>query len=188
MRMDAVAEQSQQRPAAAAKGRRVLIALPGLHGVVRGAETALEAIGRELSRLGDEVTLIGSGYARSAEPYRFVHAGCIGRKWFKYFPSLPYVRTAYGYEELTFAPNLWRRYLPDEYDVTVTCGFPYCNRVLRRKGTRRRPVHVFVTQNGDHMAQATQRDYRAMALIRPFFCPEPVIGGGWDCRRRGRSR
>ena len=162
--MVVVAQQFQDpRAISTVKGRRVLIALPGLHRVVRGAETALEAIGRELARLGHRVTLIGSGEPRREGPYRFLHAGCVGRRWFKYFPSLPYVRTAYAYEELTFAPNLWRRYVPDDYDVTVTCGFPYCNRVLRRKPGRRRPVHVFVTQNGDHMAQATQRDYRAFA-------------------------
>jgi pseudouridine-5'-phosphate glycosidase len=42
---------------------RVLFALPGLHKVHRGAERAFESIAVELSRMGQRVTVIGSGRA-----------------------------------------------------------------------------------------------------------------------------
>jgi glycosyltransferase involved in cell wall biosynthesis len=136
---------------------RVLFALPGLHKVHRGAEVAFESLGVELSRMGQEVTLIGSGQADPQRPYRFLHAGCISREQFVGFPKLPYLRTEYAYEELTFAGPLWSKFKARDYDVTVTCGFPFTNRVLRN---RSKPKHVFVTQNGDHMLTAKEFDYR----------------------------
>jgi hypothetical protein len=89
---------------------RILFALPGLHKYDRGAETAFIAIARELAKGGDEVTLIGSGQARASEPYRFVHAGSIGREHFARFPSLPVLRNDAAYEELSFAPALLGHY------------------------------------------------------------------------------
>jgi glycosyltransferase involved in cell wall biosynthesis len=65
------------------------------------------------------------------------------------------------YEEFTFAPGLLRAYKPSDYDVTVTCGYPYTNWVLRaRHSGGNRPRHVFVTQNGDWMIRARNREYR----------------------------
>src|SRR5271170_648648 len=81
---------------------RVLFALPGLHKVRRGAETAFESIAMELARLGHLVTLIGAGDAIAGRPYRFIHAGCIAREFFTHWPKVPYLRTQYAYEELTF--------------------------------------------------------------------------------------
>jgi hypothetical protein len=69
-------------PQTAAAALRVLFALPGLHKVHRGAEIAFESLGAELSRLGQQVTLIGSGRPDSQRPYRFLHAGCVSRQQF----------------------------------------------------------------------------------------------------------
>jgi glycosyltransferase involved in cell wall biosynthesis len=150
---------------------RVLFALPGLHQVQRGAEAAFESVAIELAKLGSHVTLIGSGAPIDGRPYRFIHAGCIGRQSFTHFPSLPYVRTQFAYEELTFAPSLWSKFRPSDFDVTVTCGFPYTNRVLTGKHC---PPHVFVTQNGDHMLCATQIDYRRFKCDG-LICTNPEI-------------
>jgi glycosyltransferase involved in cell wall biosynthesis len=63
------------------------------------------------------------------------------------------------------------KFNPADYDVTVTCGFPFTNRVLRNhKGT----PHVFVTQNGDHMLSAPQIDYRSFDCDG-LVCTNPVI-------------
>jgi glycosyltransferase involved in cell wall biosynthesis len=148
------------------KALRILFALPGLHRVVRGAEVALEEVARELAALpGHQVTLIGSGRPRAEEPYRFVHAPCLPRERFERgWPKFPGLRDHYQYEELSFAPGLLRRYHPDEYDVTVTCGYPYTNWILgyRTRGGYR-PRHVFVTQNGDWMVHAQRREFRYFA-------------------------
>jgi len=110
---------------------RILFALPGLHAVNRGAETAFESLAVELAKLDQSVTLIGAGRPIHGRPYQFIHASCISRNWFTHFPRLPYLRSHYAYEELTFAANLWRKFRPADYDITVTCGFPYCNAILR---------------------------------------------------------
>ena len=101
---------------------RILFAIPGLHRYDRGAEVALIAIAKELTKAGDIVTLIGAGKLRGGMPYRFVRAGCIGREKFKSFPVLPAFRNECAYEELTFIPGLLKAYHPAEYDVTVTCS------------------------------------------------------------------
>jgi len=150
---------------------RILFALPGLHKVRRGAEAAFESLAVELSKLGHQVTLIGSGEALENRPYHFIHAGCIARDCFVHFPRLPYLRTHYAYEELTFAPALWSKFKPDDFDVTVTCGFPFTSRVLTGHN---RPPHVFVTQNGDHMLQAAQFDYRRFTC-NGLVCTNPII-------------
>jgi glycosyltransferase involved in cell wall biosynthesis len=140
----------------------VLFALPGLHRVTRGAEVALESIARRVAvRSAWRVTLIGSGWPRAAEPYRFRRAGCIDRRWFGHWPSLPWLRDEHMYEELTFAPSLLRAYTPADYDLTVTCSYPYTNQILARRGRAdRRPPHIFITQNGDWPAYANEREFR----------------------------
>ena len=105
---------------------------------------------------GFEVTVIGSGFKDSAVPYRYLHAPCIRRERFEKFPSLPYLRDHYGYEELSFAPGLYRAVQQRTFDITVTCGYPYTNWVLRSQRAR----HVFVTQNGDWMLRSRKWEYR----------------------------
>lgn len=161
---------------------RVLVALPGLHRYNRGAETAFISIARELAKAGDEVTLIGSGTHRASEPYRFLRAPCVARQHFEMFPPLPVLRNEYAYEELTFIPSLMYHYRPSEYDVTITCSYPFTNWLLRCPilyGVR--PPHVFVTQNGDWPALATQSEYR-------FFGCEGLVCTNPDFYERNKSR
>ena len=137
---------------------RIAIVAPGLHRVLRGAEVAFEAIGRELARLPEvAVTLLGSGKARPEEPYQFIHVENIPRERFERWPRLPILRHEYAYEELTFLFNLTRRYRPNDFDVTLTCSYPFVNWWLRRG--HQRPAHVFVTQNSDHPAQSDHSEY-----------------------------
>ena len=153
------------------KSLRILFALAGLHRVNRGAETAFESVAAELAKMGQDVTLIGSGEVIADRPYRFIHADCVPREWFVGWPSLPYFRTHYAYEEYTFARAMKRIFLPEDYDVTVTCGYPHLNRLLRNRGKTK---HVFVTQNGDHMLSARQFDYRGFACDG-LICTNPEI-------------
>lgn len=139
---------------------RLLFALPGLHRVVRGAEVAFESLGAALAERGCEVTLVGSGEPRPDRPYRFLHAGCTPRERFMSWPRVPVFRSHYAYEDATFASQLWHVYRPGEYDATVTCNYPFSNWALRVRGGRRRPAHIFVTQNGDWPARAGNREYR----------------------------
>jgi len=149
---------------------RILIALPGLHRFDRGAEIAFIAVAKELVKLGDAVTLIGSGQARESAPYRYFQAASIRREHFERFPSIPILRNEYCYEELTFVPQLLFRYRPNEYDITVTCSYPFTNWVLRRAVLRgARPPHVFVTHNGDWAPYVKQSDGR-QSEFRFFDC------------------
>jgi glycosyltransferase involved in cell wall biosynthesis len=161
---------------------KILFALPGLHRHNRGAEVAFISVGKELARLGDAVTLIGSGEGDPTTAYRFLHAASISRERFESFPFGPVLRHEYAYEELTFVPSLLRQYRPKEYDVTLTCNYPFTNWVLRRpvfQGTR--PPHVFVTQNGDWPAVAKNSEYR-------FFNCEGLICINPDFYERNRHR
>lgn len=140
---------------------RILFALPGLHRVERGAEIAFVSVGSELAGLGDEVTLIGSGPPIAGRPYNYMQAQSVPRERFERFPTVPPLRGDTAWEEATFLPGLLRRYRPRDYDVTVTCSFPFTNMALRRPvigGTR--PPHVFVTQNGDWPAYCGTAEYR----------------------------
>jgi hypothetical protein len=106
---------------------RVLFALPGFHRIDRGAEVALISVAKEIAKSGDTVTLLGSGQERTGLPYRFVHVASMSRDHFGSFPSLPVLRNDCSYEELTFVPDLLRKYRPSDYDVTVTCSYPFTN-------------------------------------------------------------
>lgn len=151
---------SEQLAGTSASTIRVAFVLPGLHRVMRGAEVAFEEIARHLAtRAGCSVTLIGSGTVRPDAPYRFIHAPALRRETFEKWSKLPCLRSHYAWEELTFIPGLLRRFRPADYDVTVTCAYPWTNWCLR-SGGRQRPRHVFVTQNGDWMVQAQRREYR----------------------------
>lgn len=138
---------------------RTLFALSGFHRVERGAEVALGSVARQLAAGDDIVTVAGSGPARPAEPYRYAQLSAIGREHFERIPSVPVLRSEYAWEEATFAANLLRWYRPADFDVTVTCGYPFLNWALRRGG-RHRPPHVFVTQNGDWPAHSDDREFR----------------------------
>ena len=175
---------------------RVLFALPGLHRYDRGAEIAFISIAIELAKAGDTVTLIGSGRERTGLTYRFLHAGSVRREEFKSFPSIPLLRNDYAYEEMTFVPGLLRHYRPLDYDITLTCSYPFTNWILRRPvlGSSR-PPHVFVTQNGDWPAQARNSEYRFFGC-EGLVCTNPdfyernshrwrsqLIPNGVDCNR-----
>lgn len=161
---------------------RVLFALPGLHRYDRGAEIAFISVAKELARGGAEVTLIGSGRARSAAPYHFLRTGSVARESFSSFPSMPFLRNDCAYEEFTFIPALLFRYRPADYDVTLTCSYPFTNWILRRpKLLGRRPPHVFVTQNGDWPAFSNQSEYR-------FFGCEGLVCTNPDYYERNRNR
>jgi glycosyltransferase involved in cell wall biosynthesis len=161
---------------------RVLFALPGLHKYDRGAEIAFISIAKELSRANIGVTMIGSGQPRAGTPYRFLHAGSMARSNFASLPSMPVLRNEYAYEELTFIPGLLRTYHPADYDVTVSCSYPFTNWILRRPTFQgRRPPHVFVTQNGDWPAYSSQSEYR-------FFGCEGLVCTNPDYYERNRAR
>jgi glycosyltransferase involved in cell wall biosynthesis len=177
---------------------KILFALPGLHRYNRGAEIALISIAKELALMGDEVTLIGSGEPGPADPYRFLHAASVPRDRFEKFPFGPLLRHEYAYEELTFIPDLLRQYRPKEYEVTMTCSYPFTNWALRHPlFSGARPPHVFVTQNGDWPAFAKNSEYRffnceGLICINPDFYERNkhrwrcrLIPNGVDCDRFG---
>jgi glycosyltransferase involved in cell wall biosynthesis len=161
---------------------KILFALPGLHRLDRGAEIAFISVAKELAKSGDRVTLIGSGLNRPGTPYSFLHAKCISRDNFRSFPSIPLLRNEYVYEELTFVPELLFRYRPKDYDVTLTCSYPFINWLLRRPTLGgHRPPHVFVTQNGDWPAISSKSEYR-------FFGCEGLVCTNPDYYERNQSR
>lgn len=170
---------------------RIIIVLPGLHRYDRGAEIAFIAVAKELVRLGDDVTLMGSGMPKEATPYRFLHAASIRRERFEALPRMPILRNEYCYEELTFAPSCLWSYRPEKYDLTVTCSYPFTNWILRRPvlgGSR--PRHVFVTHNGDWPPRASRTagrksEYRffgcdGLVCINPDFFERSK--DHWNCR------
>ncbi len=139
---------------------RIAFVLPGFHRYDRGAETALIALAAELARNGDTVTLIGSGDARPDVPYAFIRTPSARRERFERFPKFPLLRGETSYEEASFMPGLWRHYHPSDYDISVTCSYPFTNWILRAKTTKgQRPAHIFVTQNGDWPARSQDAEY-----------------------------
>lgn len=160
---------------------RILFALPGFHRVQRGAEVALESVATHIGSLGhDEVTLLGSGRTDPARPYRFVRAPVVPRERFEKWPKRPFMRTEYMYEDATFVPGLLKAYRPSEYDVTVTCSFPYVHWALGRPA-RRSPRHVFVTQNGDWPAVSNRGEAR-------FFSCDGLICTNPEYFERNREK
>lgn len=161
---------------------RILIALPGLHRYERGAEVALTAIGEGLTKRGNQVTLVGSGEGRPTESYRYLKAASIERETFERCPRMPLLRGETAYEEASFIPGLLRQYRPAEYDVTMTCAYPFTNWALRRPALgRKRPAHVFITQNGDWPAFSRKSEYRLFGC-EGLVCTNP------DYYERNRSR
>jgi glycosyltransferase involved in cell wall biosynthesis len=161
---------------------RILFALPGLHRCARGAETAFISIASELAKTGDTVTLMGSGQAGNDTTYRFLRTASVWRENFESFPSVPLLRNDCAYEELTFVPDLLRRYRHADFDVTVTCSYPFTNWVLRLPALRgSRPPHIFVTQNGDWPARSDKSEYR-------FFGCEGLVCTNPDYYERNKHR
>ena len=173
---------------------RVLFALPGLHQYARGAETAFISLARELAKTGNLGILIGSGQpsVEVSIPARRQRTAEI----FEPFPKMPVLRHQFAYEEMTFVPALLRQYCPSEYDVTLTCGYPFTNWMLRRPVWRgSRPPHVFVTENGDWPAYADNSEFRLFGC-EGLVCTNPdfyernksrwrcrLIPNGVDCER-----
>ena len=160
---------------------RILFALPGLHRYSRGAEVAFISVARELTKIGEAVTLIGSGQPNKAGGYQFLHSPSLTRERFEGWPSIPILRNEYAYEYLTFVPGLLWNYRPANFDVTLTCNYPFTNWVLRRTAMPRRPAHVFVTENGDWPAVSKFSEYR-------FFGCEGLICTNPDYYDRNRHR
>jgi len=142
---------------------KILMALPGIHCVNRGAEAAFESVASGLAQSGDfEVTVVAAGPEIPGRPYKFLHAGMIPRERFEKFPRFPPLRSEFRWEEMTFAWNLRKAVRELRPDVTVTCSYPFVSWVLRgmKDAQGRRSRHIFVTQNGDHPARRTNSEYK----------------------------
>ncbi len=160
---------------------RVLFALPGLHRVNRGAEMAFIQIALGLCERDFEVTLIGAGEELPNRPYRFIPGSMKDREAFRKRPMFPPLRTEYRWEELSFCPSLWKQFRPEEYDLTVTCSFPFVHWLLRMKGGKKRPAHVFVTENGDWCAYANNSEYK-------FFNCEGLVCTNPEYQERNQEK
>jgi glycosyltransferase involved in cell wall biosynthesis len=161
---------------------RILFALSGLHRVNRGAEIAFLAVAEALAKSGDEVTLIGSGPEIAGRPYRYIQVGAVARERFENFPKVPALRAETAWEDLTFSAGLLRAYRPQDFDLTVTCAYPFTNWALRRPVIGgHRPPHVFVTQNGDWPAFSNDAEYS-------FFGCEGLVCINPDYEERNRKR
>lgn len=161
---------------------RFLFALPGFHAEERGAEVALLAVADQLARSGDEVTVIGTGPARPAAAYAYRRIAAIGRRRLEWLPHIPPFRSETVWEDATFAFNLRRAYRPADFDITVTCNFPFTHWTLRRTGgARAAPLHMFVTQNGDWPAFSDRAEFR-------FFSCDGLVCTNPDYQERNRER
>lgn len=161
---------------------KIAFALAGLHRIHRGAEVAFISVATELARAGHDVTLFGSGQPWPGTAYRFVHVPAIDRKRFESFPQLPTVRNESSWEDATFAPALLATYKPSEFDISVTCAFPFTHWALRRPVlSGKRPRHVFVTQNGDWPAYSDKAEFR-------FFSCDGLVCINPDYLKRNRDR
>lgn len=173
---------------------RVAFVLPGLGRVQRGAETAFLEVARNLAMFPDiEVELFGTG-DETPEDIKTHTVSCISREKFENWPSIPFFRNEYAYEELTFTWNLRRAgvYNPDNFDATVSCTFPHVNTFLSRRRKNGNPISIFVTQNGDWMCRAKNREYRlfecdGLVCINPEYFernkdeyPTALIPNGTD--------
>jgi glycosyltransferase involved in cell wall biosynthesis len=161
---------------------RVGVALPGIHRVDRGAEVAFERIADLLAQRPDcEVSVFGSGPERAGRHYRYTQVPCARRERFERWPRVPVFRDECAYEELSFAWNLRHAYDPSDFDLTMTCGYPFLNWALRMGRRGGRPAHVFVTQNGDWPAYSTHSEYRFFSCDG-LICINPV----YEARNRAR--
>jgi glycosyltransferase involved in cell wall biosynthesis len=161
---------------------RLGVALSGIHRVDRGAEVAFERVADLLAQRPDwEVSVFGSGPERPGRRYRYTQVPCVQRERFERWPRIPIFRDECAYEELSFAWNLRRAYLPSDFDLTMTTGYPFLNWMLRQGRRGGRPGHIFVTQNGDWPAYRTNAEYRFFACDG-LICINPV----YEARCRAR--
>jgi glycosyltransferase involved in cell wall biosynthesis len=161
---------------------RILFALAGLHRVDRGAEVAFISVGRELANAGHSVTLIGSGPERPGEPYQYIRAPAVSRERFEHWPRIPALRNETAWEEATFVPGLLAKYRPGDFDITVTCAYPFTHWAVRRPVFGgKRPRHVFITQNGDWPAYSDKAEFR-------FFSCDGLVCTNPDYFERNRAR
>lgn len=162
----------------------LLFALPGLHRYGRGAEVVFESVAQAVAAAGrHRVTLVGAGEPIAGRAYGFIHLPATPREHFERWPKLPFLRTEFMYEELSFAARLATLPAVGRADLTLTCGYPYTNWALRRPRAGQRPAHVFVTQNGDwpaHERTAEARFFGCDGLI----CTNPI----YHERNRARWR
>lgn len=166
------------RPAGAPP--RYLFALPGFHQEERGAEVALLAVAGELARRGRSVTVIGAGPPRDGCAYRYRQVSAINRRKLERLPSVPPFRSETAWEDASFALGLLRAYDPNDFDVTLTCNFPFTHWALRRGGARG-PKHIFVTQNGDWPARSDKAEFR-------FFRCDGLVCTNPDFEADNRAR
>lgn len=159
---------------------RYLFALPGFHQEERGAEVALLSVAEELARNGNLVTVIGAGPPRAGSTYSYKRAGAVNRRKLERLPRIPPFRSETAWEDATFAVNLARAYDPREFDISVTCNFPFTHWALRRGGTAR-PKHLFVTQNGDWPARSDKAEFR-------FFRCDGLVCTNPDYEADNRAR
>lgn len=150
---------------------KLLFALSGFHKHERGAEVALMSVAEAMAESGDEVTLMGSGEPRSGTSYSFKHVGSRPREKFENWPQFPPLRSETAWEDATFAANLLRAYDPTEFDAVVTCAFPFTHWALRRPSSKK-PLQIFVTQNGDWPAFSNQSEYRSFSCDG-LICTNP---------------
>jgi glycosyltransferase involved in cell wall biosynthesis len=111
-----------------------------------------------------------------------VRAASVAREKFELLPSIPGFRNESAYEDFTFIPDFLYRYRRTDFDVTVTCSYPFTNLLLRLSGLRgARPPHIFVTQNGDWPAYTNKSEYR-------FFGCEGLVCTNPDYYHRNKHR
>ncbi len=175
---------------------RVAFVLPGLHRVNRGAEAAFENIAREVARTeGFAVTVLGSGAEREGEPYAFRGVSSRSRERFEGWPKMPLFRNEYRWEEFFWAWRMGKIYRRADYDLTVTCSFPFVHWRLRWGRKEGVPKHIYVTENGDWAPRREKSEYRFFACDG-LICTNPeyqdrhagtyrsvLIPNGIDARR-----
>jgi glycosyltransferase involved in cell wall biosynthesis len=169
-----------QREASEHTRLRFLFALPGFHQENRGAEVALLSVADELSHSGCDVTVIGAGPQKGGVVYRYKQVKTFNRRKLERLPKFPPFRSETVWEDAFFAANLFRSYRPADYDFTVTCNFPFTHWALRRGG-KHRPLHLFVTQNGDWPAFSNDGEFKH------FDC-DGLICTNPDFEERNRGR
>jgi glycosyltransferase involved in cell wall biosynthesis len=137
--------------------------LPGLGHVQRGAETAFIELARSLGEDPDvHVELFGSG-TKGLDGLNVHKVGCIRRERFEGWPKLPCLRGETHYEELTFVLNLMasRKYRPSQFDVTISCSYPWINWFLNSAKGKTRPLNIYLTQNGDWPCRRANSEFRS---------------------------
>lgn len=156
---------------------RIAAILPGLGRVERGAETAFLEIAKHLNSYADlDVQLFGSGHdVPSGLPIEVIES--TRREQFERLPKLPLFRTECHYEEFFWVRALRRsgKFDPTQFDVTLSCTYPWINWYLQR-AKQRNPalVNLFTMQNGDWMCQSQSSEYRyfaadGLAAINPDY-------------------